>query len=615
MPQRGRPVRLPVFEGATWVALFRTRRPGSPFLFFTAPYSRPTAASPRLYARASGVPTLVVALLAAVIAAPSWAQVARIEDVRALAAAGAVELALERVERSQPPKSSDPGWAEWELARIDLLSRRQRHADVLARVKSQAAGAPNPNVRASLLESAARSAVELGHFAQARGLLVQAFVNAEMSAEDYRSARRTAIDAFLGDGQSDAAYLAMLRFRQDFSPLRPDEVERFVAGLLAAGRADEAAQWLTQLAAGSPSAAMLRLRAGMITPAAAAAQARALIAKGVTEPGWALLSSAGRALADPEIELEVLEGRLNAPATVSAQAEAVAALWKSYGQVAERAANASQLLAGDDAQWAQAADRIRSKQPRIARALMASLALDARTAGARARAQSQLLAWLRDAGLARTAWRLYSDTNRFPVAQLDSQVRFELGNLAIEVGEAAAGVRYWQGLPPMNGMGQSQWQARNLALLLQAGMTAEGLRLAGGALDAKTRLDAESVHQLTIAASDALDFGQAEAAAVVFEGLLAHTAEVQRVAVLTGLARARESGGNPQAAAEAYLLAAVAAKDPQGDPAALAAREAAARNLLRAGLRADARAVFEWLARNARSSETRQAAQRRLSRL
>jgi hypothetical protein len=554
-------------------------------------------------------------LLVAASAAPSWAQVARFEDVRALVAAGALELALERVERSQPAKSSDPGWGEWELARFDLLSRRQRHDDVLTRVQTHAADVRDPALRASLLSRAARAAVELGRFGQARHWLVQAFVNAEMGAEDYRNARRTAIDAFLGEGKSNAAYLAMLRFRQDFSPLQPAEVERFVAGLIAVDRADEAAQWMTQLPPDSPSGAMLRLRAGLITPAAVAAQARALVAKGLTEPGWALLSAAGRAAANPEIELEALEGRVNAFATASDQADSVAALWKAYVQVAERAANAAQLLAGDDVQWAQAADRMRAKQPRIARALTASLALHSRTPGARARAQSQLMGWLRDAGLARTAWRLLSDANRFPVAELDSQVRFELGALAAEVGEAAAGVRYWQGLPPMDGMSQSQWQARNLALLLQAGMTAEAMKLADNALHAKTRLDAESVRRLTTAASGALDLGHAQAAAVVFQGLLAHSDEIQRVAVLTGLARAHESGGNPRAAAEAYLLAAAAAKDPQADPAALAAREAAAVNLLRAGLRADARAVFEWLARNARSSETRQAASRRLSRL
>jgi hypothetical protein len=571
-----------------------------------------------------------MALLGAVLAATSWAQTPRSEDlrvkelraedvrandVRAIAAAGAVELALERVERSQPRRGSDPGWAEWELARLELLLRRRRYADVLERIRLHASDARDSELRASMLHVAARAAVGLNRFEQARDLLVEAFASAgKMSAEDYRAARRTVIDAFLGEGRADAAYLAMLRFRQDFAPLQAPELERFVAGLLAADRADQAAQWLAELGPDSPTGAMLRLRAGLIKPAAAAAQARALLAKGAAESGWALLSAAGRAAADPEIELEALEGRLNASgAAESAQADLVPALWKAYAQVAERAANAEQLLAGDDAQWMQAASRLRAKRPRSARALTASLVVDARTSAARARAQLQLIADLRATGLARTAWRLFSDSNRFPVAELDSQVRYELGMLAAEAGAAASGVRYWQGLPPMEGMGESQWQARNLALLLQAGMTAEALKLADGALQAKTRLDAESVRRLTLAASHALNFGYAEAARIVFQRLLAHANDSQqRVAVLTGLARTHESGGNPRAAAESYLLAAVSAQDPQ-DPAALAAREAAGANLLRAGLHADARAVFEWIARNARSVEARQAAERRLS--
>lgn len=576
---------------------------------------RASATRPPLRARLRHVYLLGTVLLAAASAASS-AQISRIEDVRAIAAAGAAELALERIERSQPAQSSGHGWAEWELARIDLLSRRQRHADVLARVQAHIAQVRDAALRAALLDRAAHAAVKLGRFTQARHLLVQAFVDGEkMSADDYRAARRTAIDAYLGEGQAEAAYLAMLRFRQDFSPLQAAETERFAAGLLAAGRADQAAQWLAQLGPGSPSAAMLRLRAGLIQPAAAAAQARALIAKGVTEPGWALLSAAGRAAADPEVELEVLEGRLNAPARAPAPPDVIAALWKAYAQAAERVANASQLLAGDDAKWAQAAERIRPKRARSARALIASLVLNAHTTDARARAQSQLMAWLRDAGLARTAWRLIGDESRFPVAQLDAQVRFELGVIAAEVGEAASGVRYWQGLPPMDGMSPSQWQARNLALMLRAGLIPQALSLAGAALDAKTRLDGESVRRLVAAASEALEFGHAEAARIVFQGLLAHADEVeQRRAVLAGLARVHETGGDPRAAAEAYLLAAASAKDPL-EASALAARAAAGTNLMRAGLRADARSVFEWIADNARTAEARQAAERMLAKL
>jgi hypothetical protein len=559
---------------------------------------------------------LLVALIAGLVSATSRAQSPReLDDVRALAAAGALELALGRIERGQPRQATAPDWAEWELTRFELLTRRQRHADVLSRMSAHPAEVRGSTAYIPLRVRAAQAAVALGRFAEARDFLVQAFLASEIGAEDYRSARRTAIDAFLGQGQTDAAYLAMLRFRQDFSPLRAAEAERFVAGLLTAGRADEAAQWLTLLEPGSPSGALLRLRAGLIPPAAAAAQARALIAQNVTDPGWTLLSAAGRALGDPAVELEVLEGRLNAAEPPAAQADTIGALWTAYAQFGERTANALQLLAGDDAQWLQAAERILPKQPRSARALAAALVLRARTSAARIRAQSLLLVWLHDAGLARTAWRLFSDAARFPVAELDSQVRRRLGELAAEVGEAAAGVRYWEGLPPMDGSSPQQWQAQVLALMLRAGRIADATRLADAALDAKGRLDAERIRALALAASDALDAGHAEIAQIVYRGLVAHARDAERMSVLTGLARAHEAGGDPRSAAEAYLLAASAAKEPKTDPSALAAREAAAIQLLRAGLRDDARAVLQWLARNAGPAAAKQAAERRLSRL
>jgi hypothetical protein len=557
-----------------------------------------------------------IAIVFLLLSAASWpAQPAReLDNARALAAAGAVELALEGIERHQPPQRSNPDWTDWELLRFDLLARSERHADVLARMGSHTQAAGDAPLGASLLNGAARAAAALERFADARAFLVRLFIG-EASLDQYRVARRIAIEVYLRAGESDAAYLAMLRFRHDFAPLRPDEAEGFAAGLLAAGRADDAAQFLTQLPADSPTAALLRLRAGLMTPAAAAGQARALLDKGAREPAWHLLSAAGKASADPEIELEALERRLDSRVAASAHVESAAALWKAYAAVAQRAANELQLLSGDDAQWTQAAERMRPKRPRIARALLATLAIEARSNAARAQAQLRLLSSLRDAGLERAAWRLLSDSTRLPVAQLDSQVRFELGALAATVGAAAAGVRYWQGLPPMNGMTRKQWQVRNLILLLQAGMNADVARLAREALDAAQPLDAQSVRELRLAAADALELGHAEPARIVFQGLVAHVDDAARIQVLTGLARAHESGGDARAAARAYLLAATSAKDPQGDPAALSAREAAAVNLLRAGLRSDAQSVLEWIARHARVAETRRAAERRLSRL
>jgi hypothetical protein len=200
------------------------------------------------------------------------------------------------------------------------------------------------------------------------------------------------------------------------------------------------------------------------------------------------------------------------------------------------------------------------------------------------------------------------------VAELNTRVRRELGELAALSGDAAKGLRYWEGLPPADGMSAQQWHARNLALMLQAGLVTQAASQAASALDPRTRLDAETVRRLLLAASDARELGHAAAARTVLQGLVAHADDAQRMEVMTALARTYEAEGEHQAAAEAFLLAAAAAATPSA-AAAVAAREAAASNLLRAGLSADARAVLAWIARNAQSEESRKAAERRLSRL
>ena len=64
-----------------------------------------------------------------------------------------------------------------------------------------------------------------------------------------------------------------------------------------------------------------------------------------------------------------------------------------------------------------------------------------------------------------------------------------------------------------------------------------------------------------------------------------------------------------------YLQGASLAAAPESDRDALQARESAANALAKAGMRADARAVYEWLARNAADMMIRDRALRALSRL
>jgi hypothetical protein len=101
---------------------------------------------------------------------------------------------------------------------------------------------------------------------------------------------------------------------------------------------------------------------------------------------------------------------------------------------------------------------------------------------------------------------------------------------------------------------------------------------------------------------------QVRAAQTLLNMLLPSVSATDRSTVLSALGRTHESDADHRAAASAYLQAASAAAAQDSDREALRAREAAAVNLLRAGLRDDARAVYEWLARNAKDAAIKDAA-------
>ena len=82
-----------------------------------------------------------------------------------------------------------------------------------------------------------------------------------------------------------------------------------------------------------------------------------------------------------------------------------------------------------------------------------------------------------------------------------------------------------------------------------------------------------------------------------------------------GLGRAHELSGEPVAAAGYYLRSALLVQAVAPDSLAFQARLLAALNLMRAGLKDDARAQFQWLLRNAKDPALVEAAKRGLSRL
>lgn len=558
---------------------------------------------------------------ALLIAVPSGARAAQdldaLEVTRRIAASGALDLALERVEQSQPREPSASAWADWELLRIDLLLGRGRDVEALKRVEAIRNVALPDRIAVTLWLNAARAAWRSGRGRDARVFLARAFARADPASGDYRRLRLMVIETYLTDRNPEDVYRSVLRFQQDFAPLTREEAERFVSGLIGLDRTAEAAQWLGQLDAGSPWASLLRLRAGLLGADAALKQARLSLARGAEGGAWELLLAAGQALKNRAIELEVHETRLNLlrAADGAAIAAQSAALWTSYQQAGQLAANQSQLLTGDDTSWLQHAGRIAQSEPQVARALFANLALGARAADVREFAHLQLVSLLRDAKLPQTALRLYADAHRFPAATLGARLRLLLGSVAAENRLGAEAVRYWQNLPTPEGLSPSEWQVRYLAVLFQAGMVDAGMSVAKSLLGSNRSLTDDQLKRLIAVASDAIEVWHVRAAESLFNMLAPRVSGSDRVPVLFGLARARELTGDFRQAADAYLQVAALAAHAESDREALRARELGALNLAKAGMLDDARATYRWLATHAKEAAVRDNAVRALKNL
>ena len=97
--------------------------------------------------------------------------------------------------------------------------------------------------------------------------------------------------------------------------------------------------------------------------------------------------------------------------------------------------------------------------------------------------------------------------------------------------------------------------------------------------------------------------------------LLAPSWRCARTCTFFSLGRIHELRGDARAAATFFLRSALLVQATAPDALAFQARLLAALNLMRAGLKDDARAQFEWLLKNSKDPALTEAARRGLARL
>lgn len=536
----------------------------------------------------------VLAGLLPAIAAHGAGNAGSPELVRGLARAGAPQLALRRIDILQPaaaaPASAAAAWTEWERLRLQLLAETAAHERLLERVASMPAGI-EATVAADLHFLAAQSAMALGRGAAARDQAGRALWAMALDGARQRELRLLVIRSLVHDRHGDDAYRSMLRFQQDYRPLDSATATLFVDGLLDLGKIREAIDWLGLLDERGPAKLRLRLRAGLVTPADGMALARAAIGRSEDPAWWRVLLEAAGLQPAPLPRLEALEQLLDISDAGQADARG---LWQAYAGYAREAANAHRLLAGDEQSWFEFAQSRREAEPVLARAYLAFLAREASSGTLRQSAQSQLATALAAARLPRAALRLFGVWPEDP-AVLPAEARQLLGGMAADRQNHALALRYWLGLPAPGGMPPAVWDLRIAALALRAGRNdvAAGIaqRLAAGT----AAIPREQLAEWMALAGQFADHGLQDAARPLFERVLPYAGPEEAAVARSGIAMVPGTDKPPQA--EPYLLAAMKSADP-GSASGL--RLVAGFSLIRAGLREDARAQFEWVLKNGR---------------
>ncbi|MGE0556787.1 MAG: hypothetical protein AB7E73_00110 [Burkholderiales bacterium] len=527
-----------------------------------------------------------------------------LENTRSLARSGALQLALQRVDMLQPADAAGPRWAEWQLLRLQLLAESGRHEELMRQAAMP--GKWTEPARVELHVLAAQSALVLGRAAAARDHAARALWTDGIDVALIRRMRLLVIRSYAREGKADEAYRSMLRFQQDYRPLDAATATEFVNALLDLGLAGEAVNLLGLLDEHGAAKLRLRLHTGLVKAPDAITQARAAMTRG-DEPQWlrVILDAATRQ-PSPTLEIEARERLLNYR---DQPAAAAPGLWENYAGYARGNANVHQLLAGDEPGWLEFALQRRAGEPAAARAYLGFLARHAESEPVRRRAQEELAAAFQAAGLPRTALRLFAawpgDAGRLTVS-----TRHILGGLAVKLDDPERASDYWNGLPAPIDVPLLNWEVRLAALALRAGRTAMATDAAKKLADGRPAIPPSLLPEWLVLARQFSDHGLANGALVLYEAALPH-AGTQADFVLAGMAQVYESGNLPLLAADYYLRSALRAAAPE---AAAGARLRAGLALVRAGLRDDARAQFEWLLRHAKDPAQLSVARRELGR-
>ncbi len=568
----------------------------SPFSFRLSPFALRLAA--------------VVLVIAGLSVAPAVAD-DLLREISSLARGGTPHLAIRLMDQHQPSVQSNPqAWMRWERERIYINELQRDWSAVLARLERLPKDLPREFATWAETKMAVAE-IELGRSRQARERLARLIwaERPEMRGEHLSAWRRLIIRSYLTGDRIADAQMAMLRYHLDYG----DEGEEWrllrARVLLRGGRPEDAAELLKGIDA--PEAVALgllaRSRSGQIMPADLRKAAERLLKaedldSGVAYQLWGTLAeSAKRENRWQEWVLALEEAVMRAHQTLVGDSPVqpdADALWSGYETYAQQLANERQLLVGNFEAWFALADAIEKKQTVGARSLYGYLALNESDPSSRLEAHDRLVKLLVDRQALELVRELYLNSQHFPdMTAVPKLARYALAELAISEGDIALASSLMSGLDVApEGSDAISWDLRRARVLILGGRQAEGIVVLRQLLHTQDNWSPELVDRINQVLFDLQTLGEHQVAYELFEAVLGRVDDPKLAReVIFWMAESLAAQGRSVEAARLYLKSAMLPGPHALDPWAQTARYRAAEALAEAGLRDDARVLYDGL--------------------
>lgn len=553
---------------------------------------------------------LAGAMLMTLSMAPLHAET--LEQIQSVAAAGAPGLAVRLLQREQPDRKDDPdGWLRWEKALVQILADRDSWSELYDQLTQLPQDLPSPVALWSRTWRA-RALVELGRGEQARALLRQ-LLWADDSQDDGKQAaewRRLVMQSYRVEDRSDDAYAALLRYRQDYGNGSSDDMVLSGMILLDQGRPADAVESLNGIDTPAAQSLLLlaRLRDKQWSPRKVLHHIRLMLGDKSLTPELhqqceAIIAEAAAAADDPAAQAIALEYLFSAARRVPFDHELFKltpdALWDAYLAYARKIGNRAQMLIGDDAAWFAAAQGAGKMYPIRVRSIYALLALQGASQTDRDKANAALAQNLmQESDGAELVRQLYLHSSHFPtVAAVPAGVRLALLDPVIEAGDLTLASQLIAGLDePPAGVDRFLWRLRQAKIFVLGGDHTHAAAVLDVLVHDGATLARPQLDRLIQVLFDLQTIGENDTAYQLFAVLEQQVTdpEVKRE-LWYWMGDSRYAQKRYLEAAALYLRSATMPGPQAMDPWAQTARYQAARALGKAGLVADAKALYQQL--------------------